>query len=152
MKWIIYLVTTAIIYTLILIKLKVKTQREKVREAYIFWNTLTFFIVFEFIFLESFLDGFLLHLIGLLLSFIYSISIYIYLKSLRKDIDTVFYQLLEQSQGKISILTFMQATELPANEAQDYLNTKLQELKGNRHSTHGNIYYEFRVWGLLHKT
>ncbi|MDJ0597279.1 MAG: hypothetical protein QNJ37_00315, partial [Crocosphaera sp.] len=75
-----------------------------------------------------------------------AISIYIYLKSIRKDIDTIFYQLLEQSHGKISILTFMQATELSPNEAQDYLNKKLRELRGNRHSTRGNIYYEFNAW------
>ncbi|MGK7955298.1 MAG: hypothetical protein AB4063_08560 [Crocosphaera sp.] len=146
MRWIVYFAITAIVYLVILLKLKVKTQRDKVREAYIFWNTLLFFIIFEFVFLESFLDGFLLHFIGLLLSFIYSISIYIYLKSIRKDIDTVFYTLLEQSQGKISILTFMQATELSPHQAQDYLNKKLKELRGNRHSSRGNIYYEFSAW------
>ncbi len=146
MKWIVYFAITIIAYIIIIAKLKVKTQREKVREAYIFWNTLTFFIIFEFIFLESLFDGFLLHIIGLLLSFIYGVSIYIYLKSIRKDIDTIFYKLLEQSNGKISILTFMQATQLPPNEAQDYLNKKLKELRGNRHSTRGNIYYEFSAW------
>ena len=87
-----------------------------------------------------------MHLLGLLLSLIYAISIYIYLKSIKKDIDTIFYKLLEQSQGKISILTFMQATELPPKEAQDYLNQKIRELRGNRHSTRGNIYYEFSLW------
>ncbi|EAZ89290.1 hypothetical protein [Crocosphaera chwakensis] len=146
MKWIVYVAITIIVYSIIIIKLKVKTERERVKEAYIFWNTLTFFIVFEFIFLESLFDGFLLHIIGLVLSLIYSISIYIYLKSLRKDIDTIFYKLLDQSQGRISVLTFMQATELSPNEAQDYLNKKMKELKGNRHSTRGNIYYEFSAW------
>ncbi|MDJ0602066.1 MAG: hypothetical protein QNJ37_24900, partial [Crocosphaera sp.] len=68
MKWIVYFAITIIAYIIIIAKLKVKTQREKVREAYIFWNTLTFFIIFEFIFLESLFDGFLLHIIGLLLS------------------------------------------------------------------------------------
>lgn len=146
MKWIVYFAITVIVYIIIIIKLKVKTQREKVREAYIFWNTLTFFIIFEFIFLESLFDGFFLHIIGFVLSFIYSISIYLYLKSLRKDIDSIFYKLLDQSQGRISVLTFMQATELPPNEAQDYLNKKMKELRGSRHSTRGNIYYEFSVW------
>ncbi len=146
MRWIVYIILTVITYVIILVKLKVKTQRDKVREAYIFWNTLTFFIVFEFIFIESLFSQFFLHLLGLFLSFIYAISIYIYLKSIRKDIDTIFYNLLEQTQGKISILTFMQATELPSNEAQEYLNKKLRELRGNRHSTRGNIYYEFSSW------
>ncbi len=146
MKWIVYFAITVIVYIIIILKLKVKTEREKVREAYIFWNTLTFFIIFEFIFLESLFDGFLLHIIGFILSFIYSISIYIYLKSLRKDIDSIFYKLLEQSQGRISVLTFMQATELPSNEAQDYLNKKMKQLRGSRHSTRGNIYYEFSAW------
>ncbi len=146
MKWIVYFLLTIIVYIIIIAKLKVKTQREKVKEAYIFWNTLTFFLVFEFIFIESILSQFLLHIFGLFLSFIYAVSIHVYLKSLRKDIETIFYQLLEQSNGKISILTFMQATELPANEAQDYLNKKLRELRGNRHSTRGNIYYEFSAW------
>ena len=146
MKWIVYFLLTAIVYIIIIAKLKVKTQREKVREAYIFWHTLIFFLVFQFIFIESIFNGFLLHMLGFLLSFIYAVSIYIYLKSLRKDIETIFYQLLEQSQGKISILTFMQATELSPHEAQNYLNQKLRELKGNRHSTRGNIYYEFSAW------
>ncbi|MDJ0844809.1 hypothetical protein [Crocosphaera sp.] len=146
MKWIVYFAVTAIVYVIILIKLKVKTQREKVREAYIFWNTLTFFVIFEFIFLESLFDGFLLHIIGFVLSLIYAISIYIYLKSIRKDIDSIFYKLLDQSHGKISVLTFMQATELPPYEAQDYLDKKMRELRGNRHTTRGNIYYEFPAW------
>lgn len=146
MKWIVYFLLTAIVYIVIVAKLKVKTQREKVREAYIFWHTLIFFLVFEFIFIESIFSDFSLHILGFLLSFIYAVSIYIYLKSLRKDIETIFYQLLEQSQGKISILTFMQATELSSHEAQNYLNKKLRELKGNRHSTRGNIYYEFSAW------
>ncbi|WP_107670477.1 hypothetical protein [Cyanothece sp. BG0011] len=146
MKWIVYFAITVIVYLIIILKLKVKTQREKVREAYIFWNTLIFFLVFEFVFIESIVSQFLLHIFGFFLSLVYSISIYIYLKSIRKDIDTIFYKLLEQSHGKISILTFMQATELPPNEAQDYLNKKLRELRGNRHSTRGNIYYEFSAW------
>ncbi len=146
MRWIVYIILTVITYVVILVKLKIKTQRDKVREAYIFWNTLTFFIVFEFIFIESLFSQFLFHLLGLFLSFIYAISIYIYLKSIRKDIDTIFYNLLGQNKGKISILTFMQATELPSDEAQEYLNKKLRELRGNRHSTQGNIYYEFSSW------
>ena len=146
MRWIVYIILTIITYVIILVKLKVKTQRDKVKEAYVFWNTLIFFVVFEFVFIESLFSQFLLHLLGLFLSFTYALSIYIYLKSIRKDIDTVFYNLLEQTQGKISILTFMQATELPSNEAQEYLNKKLRELRGNRHSTRGNIYYEFSGW------
>ncbi|MEL4896869.1 hypothetical protein [Crocosphaera sp. Alani8] len=146
MKWIVYFALTIVVYIIIVAKLKVKIQREKVKEAYIFWNTLVFFLVFEFVFIESLFSNYLLHIFGLFLSFIYSISVYIYLKSLRKDVETIFYQLLEQSQGQISILTFMQATELPSHEAQDYLNQKLRELRGNRRSTRGNVYYEFSGW------
>lgn len=146
MQWIAYIGITIIAYIIIIVKLKVKIQREKVREAYIFWCFLIFVSIFEFVFLESLFNNFLLHLLGLLLSLIYAISIYIYLKSIKKDIDTIFYKLLEQSQGKISVLTFMQATELPPKEAQDYLNQKIRELRGNRHSTRGNIYYEFSMW------
>ena len=146
MKWIFYFAITVIVYIIVIAKLKVKTQREPVKEAYIFWNTLIFFILFEFIFIESILNKLLLHILGLFLSFIYAVSIYFYLKSLRKNPETIFYKLLEQSQGRISILTFMQATELPSDEAQDYLNKKLKELKGNRHSTRGIIYYEFPTW------
>ncbi|MDJ0582539.1 hypothetical protein [Crocosphaera sp.] len=146
MKWIVYFAITVIVYIIVITKLKVKIQREKVKEASIFWNTLIFFIVFEFVFVESIFSNFLLHIFGLLLSFIYSLSIYIYLKSLRKDVETIFYDLLKQSQGRISILTFMQATELSSHEAQEYLNEKLKELRGNRHSSRGNIYYEFSTW------
>jgi sensor histidine kinase YesM len=146
MQWITYIGITIIAYLIILVKLKVKTHREKVKEAYIFWCFLIFFIIFEFVFLESFFKSFLFHILGLCLSFIYALTIYIYLRSIKKDIDTIFYKLLEQSRGRISILTFMQATELPAKEAQDYLNKKIRELRGNRRSTRGNIYYEFSIW------
>ncbi|MEA5511479.1 hypothetical protein VB715_17030 [Crocosphaera sp. UHCC 0190] len=146
MKWIIYLGLTIIVYFLALIKLRGKVEREKVREAYIFWTTLLFFLVFEYVFINSIFTNFPLHLLGLFLSLVYALSIYFYLKSVKKDIDTIFYKLLQQSQGRISILTFMQATQLPSEEAQNYLNRKLKELRGNRHSTRGNIYYEFSIW------
>ena len=146
MKWIVYFAITVIVYIIVVTKLKVKTQREKVKEASIFWNTLIFLMVFELVFIDSIFSNFLLHILGLFLSFIYSLSIYIYLKSLRKDVETIFYDLLEQSQGIMSILTFMQATELSSHEAQEYLNKTLKELRGNRHSTRGNIYYEFNTW------
>lgn len=146
MDWITYLILTLGVYLLILLKLRGKVEREKVREAYIFWATLIFFAIFEYVFIESLLTNILFHVLGFILSIIYAVSIYIYLKSIKKDIDSIFYKLLEQSQGKISILTFMQATQLPPGEAQEYLNQKLKDLRGSRHTTRGNIYYEFSLW------
>lgn len=146
MKWLIYFGLTVVVYGLILLKLRGKTEREKVKEAYIFWMALIFFFIFEYIFIESLFSNILLHLVGLLLSFIYAITIYFYLKSLKKDVDSIFYKLLETNQGKISILTFMQATELSPEEAQEYLNQKIKDLRGSRHTTRGNIYYKFNTW------
>ncbi|MEM8778044.1 MAG: hypothetical protein AAGF26_04065 [Cyanobacteria bacterium P01_G01_bin.49] len=146
MEWLTYIGLTIIAYVIILIKLKGKTEREKIREAYIFWAALIFFIIFEYVFMESLFTNFLLHLLGLALSIIYALSIYFYLKSIKKDIDAIFYKLLETSEGKISILTFMQATQLPPGEAQEYLNQKIKDLKGSRQTTRGNIYYEFSRW------
>ena len=90
MKWIFYFAITVIVYIIVIAKLKVKTQRDPVKEAYIFWNTLIFFILFEFIFIESILNKLLLHILGLFLSFIYAVSIYFYLKSLRKTLKLFF--------------------------------------------------------------
>ena len=146
MQWITYIGLTIIVYILVLIKMRGKVKREKVRASYIFWMALIFLIVFEYVFITSLLTNFLLHLLGLFLSIIYAVSIYIYLKSIKKDIDTIFYKMLEESQGKISILTFMQATQLPPEEAQEYLNKKSKDLRGSRQTTRGNIYYEFSVW------
>lgn len=146
MDWITYLILTLGVYLIILLKLRGKVEREKVREAYIFWAALIFFIIFEYVFIESILTNIPFHILGFSLSVIYAVSIYIYLKSIKKDIDSIFYKLLEQSQGKISILTFMQATQLPPGEAQEYLNQKLKDLRGSRHTTRGNIYYEFSLW------
>jgi Ca2+/Na+ antiporter len=141
-----YIVLTIIAYVICLTKLKVITEREKVREAYLFWTTLIFFAIFEYVFLESIVSKFYFHILGLLLSIFYALSIYIYLKNIKKDIDSIFRKLLEQSQGKVSILTFMQATQLSPEEAQEYLSKKLKELRGNRQTTRGNIYYEFSSW------
>ena len=146
MKWLFYTALTIIAYAICLTKLKAITEREKIREAYIFWTALIFFAIFEYVFVESIVSNFYFHILGLLLSIVYALSIYIHLKNIKKDIDSIFYKLLEQSQGRTSILTFMQATQLSPEEAQEYLNKKLKELRGNRQTTRGNIYYEFSRW------
>lgn len=146
MKWLFYIALTIIAYTICLTKLKSITERRKVKEAYIFWTALIFFFIFEYVFIESIVSKFYLHILGLLLSIFYALSIYFYLKKIKKDTDSIFYKLLEQSQGKISVLTFMQATQLSPEEAQEYLNKKLKELRGNRQTTPGNIYYEYSRW------
>jgi cellulose synthase/poly-beta-1,6-N-acetylglucosamine synthase-like glycosyltransferase len=146
MKWLFYAALTIIAYAICLTKLKAITERRKVRGAYIFWIALIFFSIFEYVFIESIVTKFYFHIVGLLLSIFYALSIYIYLKNIKKDTDSIFYKLLEQSQGRISLLTFMQATHLPPEEAQKYLNKKLKKLRGNRQTTPGNIYYEYSRW------
>lgn len=146
MEWLMYIALTIVAYLICLAKLKVVTERGKVRESYIFWLTIVFFAIFEYIFIESIFSEFYFHFLGFLLSIFYALSIYIYLKRIKKDIDRIFHKLLEQSQGKVSILTFMQATQLPTEEAREYLNMKLEELSGSRRTTLGNIYYEFSRW------
>jgi Ca2+/Na+ antiporter len=141
-----YIALTIVAYLICLAKLKVVTERGKVRESYIFWLAIVFFAIFEYIFIESIFSEFYFHVLGFLLSIFYALSIYIYLKRIKRDIDRIFQKLLEQSQGKVSILTFMQATQLPTEEAREYLNKKLEELSGSRRTTLGNIYYEFSRW------
>lgn len=146
MSNILYFVFISIAYVICLVKLKNQTERDRVKEAYIFWTTLVFFAIFEYFFLPSLLKNVGFHLLGLFLSILYALSIYIYLKSIKKNIDVIFLKLLEQGQGKISILSFMQYTQLSQEKSQEYLNYKLRELKGNRYTTRGNIYYEFSRW------
>ena len=86
------------------------------------------------------------HLLGLLFSMLYALSIYVYLRSLKQDIEGIFYKLVKQSQGKISVLTFMQRTNLSKDEAMDYLDNKLLEYPGTMYETLGNIYYDFQRW------
>ncbi|HAC62431.1 MAG TPA: hypothetical protein DCF68_02555 [Cyanothece sp. UBA12306] len=145
-NWTLYIFLTLIFYGYFLFRLKAKTEKERLKFAYIFWIALAFFVIFEFVFIDSIFKDPLFHFFGLITSIVYALSIYLYLKSIKKDIDKIFYKLLEEGQGNISVLSFMQATQLPPEEITEYLNNKLQELKGSRKKTEGNIYYRFNKW------
>ncbi|MFN5514224.1 MAG: hypothetical protein ACK5CA_05605 [Cyanobacteriota bacterium] len=146
MAWLTYLLATAAAYVISLVRLKSKTEQERIGSTPVFFNTLIFFGIFEFFFVESFLKAPFFHLFGFLVSLGLALSIYVYLRNLKKDVETIFYTLVNQSQGKISVLTFMQRTELSLEETLDFLEAKCQQLQGVSYETQGNIYYEFERW------
>ena len=145
-SWILYILLTITFYIISTLKLKARTEKERVGSTRICLMAIIFFAIFEFAFIESIAANFILHLIGLLVSILYSLSIYFYLISRKKEIDIIFDKMLQENQGLISVLSFMQATQLSQNKVQQYLNKKLKKLKGSRHKTPGNIYYQFNQW------
>lgn len=146
MDWLSYLFLTVIFYLYRLVSLRGRTEQERIGSTPVFFSMLGFFAIFEFIFLDSLFKLPLFHLLGLVLSFIYAFTIYTYLRNLKKDIDAIFQKLVKQSQGKVSVLTFMQRTNMDKEEAMDYLDGKLQKIPGTTYETLGNIYYEFDRW------
>ncbi|MBJ7901341.1 MAG: hypothetical protein GC158_15790 [Cyanobacteria bacterium RI_101] len=146
MDWLSYLLATAVAYFISLVRLKSRTEQERIGSTPVFINTLVFFGIFEFFFAESLFRLPFFHLFGFFVSLGLALSIYFYLRNLKKDVETIFYTLVNQSQGKISVLTFMQRTELSLEETLDFLEAKCQQLQGISYETQGNIYYEFERW------
>ena len=146
MNWIPYILLTIAVYFINLTKLKARTEQERIGSTPVLFNTLIFFAIFEFFFLESIFKSPLFHLFGFCISFSFALSIYFYLKNLKKDIESIFNKLMKQGQGRVSILTFMQRTELSQDEAMAFLEAKIQKFQGTTYETLGNIYYEFDRW------
>jgi hypothetical protein len=146
MQFIFYLLLTAIAYVICLVKLKSRTEQERIGSTPVLFNTLIFFGIFEFYFLKSLFSNPGFHLFGIVISLTLSLSIYFYLKSLKKDVESIFYKLINQGEGKVSILTFMQRTELSQEEATAFLEQKIAQHQGDSYETLGNIYYEFYNW------
>ncbi len=143
MNWIIYLLLTAIFYVLSLAKLKTNIEKDYIRTTPLFIRGLIFFAIFEWFFIESILSNFTFHLIGLVVSFLYPLSMYIYLKNQKKEVDRIFEKLLKENQNIVSLLSFIQATNLSKAEAEEFLDKKLDKLQGIRTETVANIYYNF---------
>jgi len=146
MDWIAYFLLIGLAYGVSLVRLKSRTEQERIGSTPVFFNTLIFFGIFEFFFLDSIFKLPFFHLFGLLFSFGLAFSIYLYLRNLKKDVESIFYSLVRQSQGKVSVLTFMQRTQLSLEETTEFLESKCQELQGISYETLGNIYYEFERW------
>lgn len=146
MQWIPYILATVVIYFIRLTRLKARTEQERIGSTPVFFNILIFFGIFEFFFLESLLTHPLFHVFGFIVSVILALSMFFYLKSLKKDVELIFQRLVNQSQGRISVLTFMQRTELSQEEAIEFLDNKLQQFPGITYETLGNIYYEYERW------
>lgn len=146
MNWIPYILLTIAVYYINLTKLKARTEQEKIGSTPVLFNTLIFFAIFEFFFLESILKIPLFHVFGLSVSFALALSIYWHLKNLKKDVESIFNKLMQQGQGRVSILTFMQRTELSQDQATAFLEAKIQKFQGTTYETLGNIYYEFDRW------
>lgn len=143
MNWFLYLLLTAIFYVLSLAKLKTNIEKDYIRTTPLFIRGLIFFAIFEWFFIESILSNFTFHLIGLVVSFLYPLSMYIYLKNQKKEVDRIFEKLLTENQNIVSLLSFIQATNLSKAEAEEYLDKKLDKLQGIRTETVANIYYNF---------
>ncbi len=61
-------------------------------------------------------------------------------------LHSAFYRLLQESNGQITVLDFSMATELPAQEAKDYLDEKAKEFDAYFLMTEGNgICYQFET-------
>lgn len=146
MDWLLYLPLTIGFYVASLVNLKSKTANDRIRSTPIFWIAVIFFVIFEFSFAATIRGNILWHSLGLGSSILYALSIYFYLKSLKKNVEGIFYELINQSQGKVSVLSFMQYTQLPQKEAESFLRNKLRIHKGMRYETRGNIYYEYYNW------
>ena len=129
-----------------LVKLRAKTEQERIGSTPVFFSILGFFAIFEFVFADSLFRLPLFHIFGLIVSCGLAFSLYFYLRNLKQDIESIFYKLVRQSQCKVSILTFMQRTNMSKDEAVDYLDAKLNEFPGTTYDTMGNIYYEFERW------
>ncbi|WP_071190510.1 hypothetical protein [Trichormus sp. NMC-1] len=57
-----------------------------------------------------------------------------------------FYQMLQQNQGKITLLSFAMQSQLPATEARKYLDEKAKEFNANFQVTEeGAVSYHFDV-------
>ena len=65
MNWIPYILLTIAVYFINLTKLKARTEQEKIGSTPVLFNTLIFFAIFEFFFLESILTKPLFHFFGL---------------------------------------------------------------------------------------
>ncbi|MEB3228752.1 MAG: hypothetical protein VKJ27_10250 [Synechocystis sp.] len=146
MDWILYLLLTTLFYVYRLVRLRAKTEQERIGSTPVFFSVLGFFAIFEFVFVDSLFKLPLFHGFGLIVSCGLALSIYIYLRNLKQDIESIFFKLVRQSEGKVSILTFMQRTNMSKDEAIDYLDAKLDEFSGTTYETMGNIYYEFERW------
>lgn len=61
-------------------------------------------------------------------------------------LQDTFYQLLESQQGEITVFQFARETDLPAAEAEAYLNEQAQAFQANfRVGDHNEVIYQFPV-------
>jgi hypothetical protein len=63
-----------------------------------------------------------------------------------QHLQGVFYQLVTENEGKLSVLKFAMATHLSSQEAQEYLDQKAKEFNANFEvDEKGNIFYHFSI-------
>jgi len=68
------------------------------------------------------------------------------------QIDTAFYQLIQQNQGRVTLLDFSLKARLPAETAKEYLERRAKEFNADFDVTQqGNILYCFETVKLLTK-
>ena len=73
-------------------------------------------------------------------------------QQVRDRLQAVFFELLRQGQGYVSVLPFSMQTELSADEAKAYLDQRAKEFQADFHvSESGKVFYYFDVDGISPK-
>lgn len=73
-------------------------------------------------------------------------------RQIEHRLQTIFFQLLRQGEGYISVLPFAMQTELNAAEAKAYLDQRAREFHADfQVSDTGQVFYYFDVNGISHK-
>ncbi|MBD2418092.1 hypothetical protein H6G54_10305 [Anabaena cylindrica FACHB-243] len=69
-----------------------------------------------------------------------------HLRSLEQAKLSQFYQMLQENQGRVTLLGFAMQSQLPATEAKEYLDAKAKEFNANfQVNEEGGVSYHFDV-------
>ncbi|WP_088240927.1 hypothetical protein [Calothrix rhizosoleniae] len=61
-----------------------------------------------------------------------------------KNLQSIFYRMVQENEGRISLLGFAMQSQLPPTTAKEYLDIKAQELNANfKVSEEGSVLYHF---------
>ena len=67
-------------------------------------------------------------------------------KEAQLNLQSIFYRLIQQGNGQITVLRFAMEAQLPGKEAKQYLDEKAKEFQGTFEVTeNGDVNYRFHV-------
>ncbi|CDN11783.1 MAG: hypothetical protein HRU34_20155 [Richelia sp.] len=67
-------------------------------------------------------------------------------KQVRENLQSLFYQMVQENKGKISLLGFAMQSQLAPTKAKEYLDVKAKELNANfKVSQEGAVLYYFDI-------